>query len=335
MVCRSLPFDTSWTGTVQSTVPYTVFRALLKTFNCSSGIKSQGLPYSSKWQHRQGYHSNILWYQLLSQSQFYCGEETPWPTQLYKKRHFIVGLLTVLFASYQETNGDGTGAVGESFVAWSTGSRWSERHTMPEWALENSDPRQWWTSSNKATPTPIWPHLLLLIFLKQCQPLVTKHWSIWAYGGHSHSKHHKCVSATDQVKKTCCMHTMECQILNALGSFIYADILFLSILKLLSRLVRWISGWRHFLPGLISGIQMMEREKWILKVVLCVVYVCVCVCVCLCLWVRLTVYISILHVLYILITYSDNFVAKTNNNNNNKLQGSIPYIKSSCSRYSV
>jgi len=66
-------------------------------------------------------------YTSLSQSLFYCCEETPWPKQLLQKQAFNWGLIVLdlvvvlLFLLLQ-----GARAVAESFTSWSKGSRGRE-----------------------------------------------------------------------------------------------------------------------------------------------------------------------------------------------------------------
>lgn len=74
-------------------------------------------------------------------------------------------------------------------------------HRQPEektlsltWASETwntpqcTPPQQWYSSSNKATPTLRRPHLLIL---SNCATIVIKRSSLWVYREHFYSKHHK------------------------------------------------------------------------------------------------------------------------------------------------
>jgi hypothetical protein len=48
----------------------------------------------------------------------------------------------------------------------------------------------WHTSSDKAAPPPIRPHLLIVLLL------MAKNWNTWIYGGQTCSNHHSMVTGS-------------------------------------------------------------------------------------------------------------------------------------------
>jgi hypothetical protein len=116
---------------------------------------------------------------------FYCCEETPYPKQLLWGTPFNWGWLTVAEVLSIIVMAGNT-AVSRETCCWrrSRGFCILIRRKPGENCLQagsQSPSPQWYTSSNKATPTPTWPHPLVLLLRPNIQ--TQKSWGGgWRWG---------------------------------------------------------------------------------------------------------------------------------------------------------
>jgi hypothetical protein len=103
-----------------------------------------------------------------------------------------------------------------------------------EYMGPQSLPPQWYTSSNKVTPTPTRPHLLIV-------PFPTKHSKIWVYGDHSYSDHYSVLHI--------CFNTRGEAVLSKQKTFTILFACYICLLK----------GWALF--------KILETSIWNLKLV--------------------------------------------------------------------